>query len=322
MQVKSSYEAILPPPIKIHWFWGVIAILAFFGSGMLLNYYGEASYLITRTFVVLSVCLWPILYSIIANKFNKMYTLYIKKMFEWSESESDNWYKNIAQRAFCLKGKNLAITCILWCFGIFTVYSLPLPFKTDIINNIGRLGLVALLFTGVHSIPMIFYCVKALYELTKREIKESFYADGYELLQSIKKFYMGFAVTITTINLSLYFGFLYSPYGFDELLVIWIGFISLWPTTMYISTQYYIKMIENNSKKVYLDLLNEHVIIPSLNELIANHQTDDFDNVKRNLEFRNYLIKFGGAKKDLTSAVTLITTILVGIFQIVVTVLS
>ena len=322
MLIKSSFETILPKRIKNQWFWSVIAVIAFFTSSLLLSYYGEESYLVTRTFLVLSPCLWPIVYSIIAKKFHNQFIKNIRNFFLWDESQSNNWYKAIATKAFCLKKSNLFFTCVLWVWGIYTVYSMPLPFKANMINNIGRLGILLPVFIGVHAVPMIFYCVKALYELTKIEISEHFYSCGYQLLQSIKNFYMGFAVTIAGLNLSLFLGFYYSPYGFNEFSIIWIAFISIWPVTMYISTQYFIKIIENRSKKVYLDLLNQHVISPSLDKLITAHQNEDFEDVKRNIEFRDSLLQFNGRKKDFTSALTLFTTVLAGSFQIIITIIS
>ena len=322
MTVKSSFDIVLFKRIKYIWLWGAISVVAFIISGMLLKNHGEDSFLITRIFIVLSVTLWPIAYSLLAKKFASLYTESIAHLFVWESNESDDWYINIATKAFRLKRSNLIITIVLWFFGILTVYSMPLPFKTNTINFIGRLGLSAILFIGVHSVPLIFYCVKALYELTKKEVSANFYANGYELLQAIKKFYMGFAVAITAINFSLFLGFYYSPYGFNEILIVWISFISLWPIIMYISSLYNIKVVENKAKKVYIDALNQHVICPSLENLIIEHKNEDFENVKRNIEFRDYMLKYNMAKIEFAPILTILTTILAGAFQIIVAILS
>jgi len=321
--ISSSFETILPQKLKYQWFWSILSFLVLTASHVILNYYNEKLYLTTRICIVFSVGLWPIAYTVLSKKYYGLYKDSIKVLFKWSNDESNKWYIDTANNAFVLKKRNLAITLVFWVISIITIFSMPLPFKNTIVNSIGILGFLVTLFVGVHSIPLIYFCVKALYDLTKRNVEESYYSTGYELIQSIKNFYMGFAVFITGINLLLFLGFYYSPYGFHDYLVFWISFISIWPVLMYIATLYFIKKIEYKSKKIYIDTINQYVIKPSLEQLVVNHQNIDFENVKRNLEFREYLVKIKSSTRiDFTSMLTLVTTILGGAFQIITTIFA
>ena len=307
---------------KYEWFWCLLSIISFILSGILLDYYGEKPYWITRFVFVFLVGLWPIAYTTISEKYFKLYNCSLIPLFKWSRNEKQKWYVSNATNAFVLRKTNLYLTIFLWLTGVLTVLSMPTPFDAPIINTIGYIGISVTLYIGVHSVPLIFFCVKSLYDLTKKDVGENFFSNGYELIKNIKNFFFGFSVLITIINFSLFVAIYYSPFGFHEFLVMWICFISMWPIAMYFVTLYSIKSIENNSKKVYVDLVNQHIIAPLLKENVSGSKKNDFVNLKSALEFRDYLLATGHAKRDYSSMATLVSAVLGGLFQVVVAIFS
>lgn len=300
-------------------FWLGIATFALISSIIILLIFGEKLYLITQIIIVFNVYLWPILYIYFSKGFYKLWKNDLVPLFWEDKKIAYNWYVNVAKNAYIASGKrSLLITIPFISFAYLTIFFiLDLPFINQALNIISLLGLVIMLPIAFLSLNIIFSTFLPLIEYSNFKPLLDYFTTGYGHFNCVKRYYTNAIWILIAINFSLFFGFFYSPYfengKFPIILILWIVFISCWPTVVYFFVIVSLNRIESNLKKNTIDEYDKNILINKVNFTSSN---DKLEQIKEALEFKKYLFEYRIDEKKLTNYLLALIPIISAIIQL------
>lgn len=272
--------------------------------------------------MVFGVTLWPIYYIYLSRSFYKLFNEDLVVLFwKYDLDKGKKWYTNMAKKVFCVfSKKSIILTTLLILSSVLTIYFLlPLPFNNDMANTVGRLGFITILFIGVPSITILLALFQSLRDLANMVPSNvSYFTSGYNHYKNVKNYYVNLVWVIIPINFSLFIGFYKSPYCISGILpqplLLWIIFISCWPTFLFFAVRFYLKKIELKLKEPVIQSYNRKVLKAAL----------DFDShfeiqtVKDKLEFKKYLTNYQNSENYFFQSILNVIPIVTCIGQLII----
>ncbi len=323
----STFEKLTFTKQNYILYWFFVASFAFFSSLAVLNYSHEKMYIVTNIFMVFGVYLWPIEYISRSNKFYELFTKHLGPLFWKNKNDAFEWYKKTSTKTFCIMCKDsFWITLFLWVFAVGTVFYLKLPFKSEIVSYIAKIGFAAVLMIGIPSINVLYHTFLGLVELSKREVYKNYFADGYIHFLEIKKYYLNLVWLIIGINITLFLGFYNSPYVINNFLpiplLIWIIFISCWPTVFFFGVKYYLDQIRSNMKFNQISQIDIQVMDKKLDFTKSILNSESLKEIQEYMEFRKYLLSYEVGEKSFTNYIISAFPVITCLLQLAIVLLS
>jgi hypothetical protein len=189
--------------------------------------------------------------------------------------EFESWLQSKVERVFSLASfPSKIITLFVIVLGIFTIFMVGLPFKSQIVNLMAAIGFFIVLFVCGQSAYLLIALLVTLREIVQRPPELPFFLLSHPAIINLQNFYSTVAICVTLGYISLIFALWYGPYGLSLEMQIWLTLLAFYPIILFSWSFLQIRNLMRKIKFLHVQMVNN-----SLQEMIVNlghkNQLDD-----------------------------------------------
>lgn len=312
--VKSTFEYLTVKKIPYWIYWPVIGVILYIFSEIIIFYFEEKRFFISRIVLILEVFSWPITYIYFSRRFYNLMED-IHTIFWQNKKDADIWYNHQAEKIFTLKPISSRILVLFFSILlILTLLCLGLPFTNNIINITLVFVFFFISFIPANGVLIVFYNFVILQDLSKLNPEIPFFLFPNTCLIKIKRHLFSGTSIIAIVVFVLIVGFNYSPYGLNFLLKLWLFAIALFPLCLFFWALSKVQEIITTAKDNQIKLINDR--IQKLLNGLLNDDEKSINNLIKYMDMQQKISSISEWSLDPKSIIALMIALLPILFQI------
>jgi hypothetical protein len=181
----------------------------------------------------------------------------LSALFWDNNTEFEIWYKNKEKSIFTLKTWHAKfVTGSVFIAGLVTIFFfLGLPFGSIFCNIPGLSAFaILLIFSGI-TLHTSIGLLSTLREIVKRPIRTPFFMIQNSTISKLQNYYLLQSIFVVSYYVGLVIAIWQGPYGFNNVLLIWLACSAFYPLFVFLLSFYQIHCLMRNIKQTYVVIM-------------------------------------------------------------------
>lgn len=254
--VSPFQQLALANRMDYRFFYPQVSLICFIIGVLAMTFFEEKNLVILLFIGCLALTVIPLNNIWSLNSFKRtMQDLY---PFFWeSKAEFEIWYQNKEKYIFTLNSwQGILTNGIVIILGLFTVYQMGFPFRSQFCNILGILSFTGALSFSGFTVYTSFGLLFALREIVKRPV---FFKMQHRDIYKLQNLYLYQTCFAVVFFLSSVCAVWQSPYGFNFEMRLWLLFAASYPLIIFSFSSYQIHILKSKFKNSDLNIINLEV---------------------------------------------------------------
>jgi hypothetical protein len=258
-RVLTTFESVPKPVGARFWvFWPALSLILILGLSSVALWLNKPLD-IGSLIIVLGIGAMPPVNVAIARLFRKK-TSEVSELLWENSSSFDNWLKVREERLFTLKTRRAKlITTTVIVLALSTIALQGLPFDHFLISIIGISAFTIVCWICGQTLYICIDLLVTLHELSKRELRLTFYFPPDRAIWPLHSFYSILALTIASYYFVLVFGIWLGPYGFGRAMTAWVTGLAILPLAIFLFSNYLLHLMMLAAKDTYFQEIHNEI---------------------------------------------------------------